>query len=103
LPPTTQELQVATNSLRSEAGVWDAQSTAMGEIATKAADLRLSRIEAGIFQLIVGPYDAAADQVTTRCKEGQQRMTEVGITLRQVADTYDAEEARNEHKLRNLY
>jgi hypothetical protein len=103
LPPTTQELQVATKALRSEAGVWDTQSTTMGEIATKATDLRLSRIEAGIFQLIVGPYDAAADQVTHRCEEGKQRMTEVADTLRQVADTYDAEEARNEHKFRNLY
>jgi hypothetical protein len=103
LPPTREQLQVATDALRTEAGVWDAQSAKMGEIVTKSADLRLSRIEAGIFQIIVGPYDAATDQVTNRCREGQQRMTEVATTLRQVADTYDAEEARNEHRLRNLY
>ncbi|HET9138525.1 hypothetical protein [Actinophytocola sp.] len=103
MAPTKQELQVATDALRAEAGVWDGQSTTMGEVAAKAEGLRLSRIEAGIFQLIVGPYDAAADQVTNRCREGEQRMAEVADTLRQVADTYDAEEARNEHQLRNLY
>jgi hypothetical protein len=48
-------------------------------------------------------YDDTADQITARCREGHQRMTEVASTLRQVADTYEAEEAKNVHRFTNIY
>lgn len=103
MPPTKDQVTVATNALRSDAGIWDAQSTSLGKIGPQVQDLRLSRIEAGVFQLMVGPYDTLADQLTDRCTEGTGRLAEVGKTLRTAADTYDAEEAKNEHALRNLY
>lgn len=103
MPPTKEQLEVATQALRTEAGIWDEQSGKIGSVVGKVADLRLSRIEAGVFQLIVSPYDSLADQLTNRCGEGRDRMAEIATTLRQVADTYEAEEARNEHRLRNLY
>jgi hypothetical protein len=103
MPPTPQEVQVATDALRAEASVWLHHSDQMHAIAHNAEGLRMGRLEAGLFQLVVSAYDAAADQVTARCREGQQRMAEIATTLRHVADTYDAEERDNVHRFTNLY
>ncbi|SDY98525.1 hypothetical protein SAMN05444365_104438 [Micromonospora pattaloongensis] len=102
-PPSKQEVAVATETLRTEANMWLRHSDQMEVIAGKAQGLRMTRLEAGIFQLLVSPYDEVADQITARCREGQQRMADIAATLRQVADTYDAEDASNAHKLQNLY
>ena len=89
--------------LRSESEVWTAQATQMTNIATKVDGLRFTRIEAGIFQLIVGVHDDLVTHVTARCREGDTQMTAISTTLRAVADTYDQEERTNEHSLRDLY
>ncbi len=103
MPPSKQELQVATDALRTEAGIWDQQSDQLAAIVGEVEGLRLHRLEAGIFELIVSAYGAVVDQVSARCAEGHQRTVEVAATLRQVADTYDDEERRNEHAFRQLY
>jgi hypothetical protein len=95
-------VQVATDALRTEAGVWDQQSAAMGRLATTMDGMRMNRLEAGVFQLIIGPYSTLVDQVNHRCQEGSGRMTEIADTLRQVARTYDQEELNDAHRLRNL-
>jgi hypothetical protein len=97
-----QGFEVATDSLRTEAGVWDAQSAQMGTLAGKADAVRFNRLEAGVFQLIVGPYGDVVDQVHGRCKEAVDRMKEIATTLRQVAKTYDEEERTGVHRLMNL-
>ena len=95
-------VKVATDALRAEAGVWDDQSRQMGTIASKSDGLRFNRVQAGVFQLVVGPYLQLVDQVHGRCDEGAQRMTEIGNALRQVAATYEKEELDGTHRLRNL-
>jgi hypothetical protein len=60
-------------------------------------------LQSGLFAPLVTDYDSVVDQVTSRCKEGQQRMTEIASTLRNVATTYDQEESAKEHGLKNLY
>ncbi|MGH3620917.1 MAG: hypothetical protein ACRDQ5_03890 [Sciscionella sp.] len=102
-PPSKRSIEVATTSLRQEAGTWDQESGQMGQVVGKAEALRLDRIEAGLFQIIVDAYRGVIDQVTARSKEGQRRMTEIGNTLHQVANTYDQEEQENVHHLKNLY
>jgi Excreted virulence factor EspC, type VII ESX diderm len=102
-PPSAQEVAVATGTLRSEAGVWDHESGQLQAITTKAEGLRMNRLEAGIFQLMVSAYEKVVEQVQNRCGEGRQRMSEVASTLRQVADTYDREDRDREHAIRNLY
>jgi phage tail tube protein FII len=99
LPPA---VQVATDALRTEATVWDQQSRQMGTIAGKADGLRFNRVQAGVFQLVVGPYVQLVDQVRGRCEEGAQRMTEIGNALRQTAATYEKEELDGTHRLKNL-
>ena len=97
-----QGFEVATDALRTEAGAWDQQSAQMGNIATKVDGLRFTRTEAGVFQLVVGPYNDVVDQVHGRCQEAVQRMKEIADTLRQVAKTYDEEERNGVHRLKNL-
>ena len=98
----TQGFQIATDTLRTEATLWDKESKQLGAIATKAGGLQLTRLEAGIFQVVVGAYNAVDTAVTDRCTEGAKQMTDIGTTLRQVAATYDEEEKNNTHRLLNL-
>jgi uncharacterized protein YukE len=95
-------VKVATDALRTEAGVWDQQSSQLDAIAKKVDDLRFNRLEAGVFQLIVGPYGELVNQLHSRAQEAVQRMKEIADTLRQVAKTYEAEELDGSHRLKNL-
>jgi hypothetical protein len=97
-----QGFEVATESLRTEAGVWDRESAQMGKLVTKVDGVRFNRLEAGVFQLIVSPYEELVNQVHGRCEEAVQRMKEIGDTLRQVAKIYDEEERNGIHRLKNL-
>ena len=103
MPPTAQQVQVATGALRTEAGVWDAQADQLGAIQSKVSELTFSRLEAGIFQILVSVNDDLVNHVSTRCGEGQTQMSAIASTLRSVADTYDTEERSNEHSFRDLY
>jgi hypothetical protein len=96
-------VRVATGALRTEAGVWDHESDETGKIAAQAEGLRLNRVEAGLFQVIFDTYGQVVDQVTARANEGKAQMTDVGNTLRSVADVYEQEEAANVHQLNNVY
>lgn len=102
-PPDKDHVRVITEALRKEATVWDDEATNMGKIAPHVEGLRLNRIQAGLFQVIFNTYGEVIDQVIARSNEGKQRMTEVGSTLRSVADTYDRQEAATTHNLRNVY
>lgn len=102
-PPTREQVTVATDVLRNEAREWDTQSTDMANLSTKVAGMEFGRLEAGLFQLMVGPYNDLVHGAAARCKEGATAMTEIANTLRSVADTYDAEDKAAEHRIRNVY
>ena len=101
--PNAAQVTVATGVLRQEAGVWDEQSGRVDAISTKVAAMEFGRLEAGLFQLMVGPYNDVIHAVAARTKEGATAMTQIGQTLRSVADTYDAEDQASEHRIRNVY
>jgi hypothetical protein len=102
-PPDKHEVQVATQTLRDEGNVWLDQADKMQAAARKAQGLQIDHVKAGIFQVVVSSYDAVDAVVVDRCNEAQQRMTEVGRTLRMVAATYQDEDDRQAHEIRNLY
>lgn len=102
-PPTTDQITVAIQALRTEAGVWDTQAGAMSDIKSKTEGLQLTRLEAGLFQVIFDTYGQVIDQVIARSGEGNTEMLDIGTTLRAVADTYEQEEAQNVHNLNNIY
>src|SRR4051794_16115668 len=101
--PDHAQVTVATNALRAEAGEWDAQGGQLAQLSTTVADMEFGRLEAGLFQLMVGPYNDVIHAVSARCREGATAMTEIAGTLRSVADTYDAEDKAAEHRIRNVY
>lgn len=102
-PPSGEQVSVATNALRNEAGEWLAQGTVLGTESAKVAEMEFGRLEAGLFQLMVDPYNDVIHAVAARCQEGATAMTEIANTLRGVADTYDAEDKASEHRIRNVY
>jgi hypothetical protein len=101
--PTPEEVTVATDVLRQEAGTWDEQSAKLNAVSNAVAAMEFGRLEAGLFQIMVGPYNEVIDAVAARTREGATAMTGIGQTLRSVADTYDAEDKAGEHRIRNIY
>ena len=101
--PNAEQVTVATGVLRTEAGQWDQQSTTMETVRAKVAGMELGRVEASLFQVMVSSYNEVVAAVEARCRESATAMTEIGVTLRAAADTYDAEDRNNAHRLRTLY
>lgn len=101
--PSRAEVTVATNALRREADIWDDQRDVLDKLSTKVAAMEFGRLEAGLFQMMVGPYNDVIHAVAARTREGSNAMNGIADTLRSVADTYDAEDLSNEHRIRNLY
>jgi hypothetical protein len=83
------EVFVVTEALRKEAVTWDEQAVLIRSAATRAGALRLTRLTAGIFNLIVTEYEATIDAVTARCLEGEREMTAIASALLRNADAYD--------------
>ena len=87
------EVQVVTGSLRQVAKIWDNQATAIGSITPQANALSFDRLEAGVFQLIVSPYDKVVQTVAQRCAEGQAEMQNIASALNTNATNYAANES----------
>ena len=98
-----QDIAAATGALRADAGIWDGQVEPLNEIVRIAEDLRINRVEAGIFQVFYGGYLEAVDQIAARVAEGVRAAPEVAAALRQAAATYDEEEVEHQHRIRGLY
>lgn len=79
--PSKDQIKVATETLRTEAGIWDKQSSMARKVAGQTDSLRMDRLDTGIFHLIVSDYESVVDQVTARAREGQQRMVDIANTL----------------------
>ncbi|BCJ44839.1 hypothetical protein GCM10010168_16520 [Actinoplanes ianthinogenes] len=101
--PTAGEVSVATNVLRSEAGQWETQAGKLTSLSTEAAGMEFGRLEAGLFQAMVGPYNDVINAVTARATEGATAMKEIAATLRNAANTYEAEDQAGAHRLKNIY
>ncbi|MFG2598969.1 hypothetical protein ACPXCP_22695 [Streptomyces sp. DT20] len=97
------DLKHITDALRTEAGMWDKQSASMGEVARAADGMRLTRLEAGLFQLVVTNYNGAIDHISARCSEGESRMAEVADALIKNANAYDNHEAETTKSVEDAY
>lgn len=93
--PGNAGYEVVPSSLRKAAAIWDSQGAAIGSVVPKAEGLSLGRIDAGVFQLIVDPYDQVVTQVADRCSEGQKSMDEMAARLNLGARDYQAAEQAN--------
>jgi hypothetical protein len=99
--PAKPGFQVATDTLRTEAGVWDELAKTMSSLSTKADTLRFPGTTGGPYgRFFIPAYTRLTDMVVARCKEGHDRMVEIGTTLREIARIYEQEEMQNEHNIR---
>lgn len=87
--------EVATQSLRRTASIWDQAAETMSTIPAKTEEVRLNRLNAGVFQLIVSPYEAVVDTVAERSREGATQLHAIARELRSSADTYEKTENGN--------
>jgi hypothetical protein len=101
--PTSGEIRVSTDAMHVEAGVW---FTAAGELQAAAARARalvIDHYDSTVFREFIEEHNAAVDQVAALCRSGYTQLNDVGFTLGDVADTYQAEEDANLHAMDNLY
>jgi hypothetical protein len=101
--PTPGEVHVATDELRTEAGTWNVQCDRLAAFSSKVAEMEFGRLEAGLFQMMVGPYNDVIHAITDRCGEGVTAMREIASTLRSAADTFEAEDRAGAHRIKNIY
>lgn len=101
--PTPDEVHVACEALRAEGQSWQDHSGKLRVLSDKAAELEFGRVEAGLFQAMVGPYNDVIHAVMARCTEGSAATAGISGTLRQVADTYEAEDRAGAHQIKDVY
>ncbi|MBG0569110.1 type VII secretion target [Actinoplanes aureus] len=101
--PSHEQVSGATDALRREATQWETQSGKLGALSGKVAEMEFGRLEAGLFQIMVGPYNDVINAVAARCAEGATAMSEIAGTLRSAADTYEAEDEAGAHRIKNVY
>jgi hypothetical protein len=100
---TSPTIGAATAALRREADCWGQRSDDLWRVTHLVDGMRMSRTEAGMFNVLLREYAELINVVSGRCAEGIERTAEVSDALRRVADVYDDEERRNLHSLMNLY
>ncbi|MFC7308996.1 hypothetical protein ACFQVC_32925 [Streptomyces monticola] len=97
------DLRTITDALRTDARMWDRQSEALGNVHRNVEYLRLSRVQAGIFQLLVDEYEEALTAVSDRCAEGRDRTEEIATALIKNATAYDNREADTARSIEGTY
>lgn len=101
--PTQQAISVAVSAVRTAAANWDEAVEALETARQAAEKAKFTNLEAGVFILAYNKYKDVPDFFVSRMNEGKAVFAEIANTLRYVADTYEAEDARQEHAIRNLY
>ncbi|MBE6482638.1 MAG: hypothetical protein E7Z94_09785 [Actinomyces ruminicola] len=88
-----KELRVCTDAINKEADLWEDQSVETVGVSNAAVMLRMSRLQAGIFQVIVSANDDVCDLVSNACLHGSQEMDAVAVALRENSRAYQEQEA----------
>jgi uncharacterized protein YukE len=97
------QFDVGIHALRDDVKIWDQQSGQMKQVVDKVNNLRMDRLEAGIFQIFVSAYQEAVNQVAGRAGEGSTAMHSVATTVNGVADAYQQDEDANTYKFHDLH
>ncbi|MET8677222.1 hypothetical protein ABZW18_06450 [Streptomyces sp. NPDC004647] len=98
-----KQVRTVTDALRIDARMWDEQSATLGSITHALDGLRMTRIEAGVFQVIFSAYEEALNVVSDRCAEGQDRMAEIASALIKNARAYDNNEDETTETVKGSY
>ncbi|MFC9897982.1 type VII secretion target [Nocardia sp. NPDC127579] len=101
--PTKQAISVAVDAVRAAAHHWEVAADALEKAKQAAEKAKFEKAEAGVFALAYDKYKDAPGFMRDRMTEGMEVCRTIAHTMRHVADTYQAEDERNEHAIRNLY
>lgn len=97
------DVKTVTDALRAESRMWDEQSDALSRLSHTVEGLRISRLEAGMFQIVFSAYEQAIDQISQRCEEGNKRTQEIASALIRNAKSYDENEEETTQHVENAY
>ncbi|MFC1402374.1 MULTISPECIES: hypothetical protein [Streptacidiphilus] len=102
MPAAEDGYAVPDGTLEQEAGVWDSDADQLQSIASKAGGLRLDRVTAGIFQMIVTAHDDLVSTVSARANEGSSEMHRIAQALRTTDRGYREQEASTAQSFKAL-
>ena len=86
------DVDVERNSLLTQAGVWDEQSSAMGQMATEISGSEITGVDSGMFADAVSNYNQVCGQIGNWCTQGSQQMLAIVGALCTAARRYGATE-----------
>lgn len=99
---TDEEMKAASGALITEAGKWEEEAPNLTSIQSTVQGITMTRIEAGLFQILFDSYEACRSNIEARAGEGATEFTKMGETLREISKDYAAtdEAAANEYAQR---
>jgi hypothetical protein len=97
---TAGGFQVTTGALRTEAVRWSAAGARMTALTARLEALRFAG-DYGLLERHFAPsYQALIETLVARCSEADDRMSEIGQTLGQLANEYEAAEEAHARAIR---
>lgn len=93
---THHDMRIASGALEKESAKWSEEAPRLAAIASSLDRLTMTRIEAGLFQVMFGAYESCRATVEARAREGTREFRAMSSTLSQLATAYhdlDAERA----------
>jgi hypothetical protein len=78
--------------MRAAAAAWDSARDHLRTASGMAEGLKLSRVQAGIFQIAWDKYVVTTTYIVDRLNEGAAEAESIGVVLRASADTYERED-----------
>ena len=102
--PTAEQITVSLEALRADAADWD---HAAGELRTAARRADAAVVSPAAFSCAGGPvaqaYELLRGNTVGLLAAGADNFSALAESLRAAAATYEADELRNLHWLRNIY
>jgi len=102
--PSAEQITVSLEALRADAADWD---HAAGELRTAARQADAAVVSPAAFSFAGGPvaqaYELLRVDTAGLLAAGAREFGAIAESLRAAADTYEADELRNLHRLRNIY
>jgi hypothetical protein len=99
----TADLKVTVKAIKKDADLWEKESSVGTSVATSAANLRMSVLQAGIFQDVMDANNRVCDFVNTEGTRASQQMKAASTALRENARAYENTEAEVAASVPNGY
>jgi len=102
--PSAEQITVSLEALRADAAEWE---HAAGELRVAGRRADAAVVPSSAFSFAGGPaaqaYELLRVNTAGLLAAGAREFADIAESLRAAADTYEADELRNLHRLRNIY